>query len=211
MMPNWNDLQPDWQGQDVFIIGGGTSLENGFDWSLLKDKNTIGCNAAFFLGVPLCNICIFGDNKFFKKYHENLKVYSEEGGVVVTNAPSLKRNKDEWLWYINRKTSGLHEDALGWNTNTGASAINLALILGAKRIILLGFDMKLSKDGKSNWHDKGLDKSDSNVCTRMCQEFNKVKTDWQKKFADREIINVNTDSALDVFPKMSMNEFWENN
>jgi len=203
-MPKWIP-EPKWIGQDVYIIGGGTSLK-GFDWNLLKGKRTIGCNAAFILGADICNICIFGDTKFFNKYSRDLESFK---GIVATNDPHLQKNDLPWLWTMPRSSVGLHVNSLGWNYNTGASAINLALILGAKRIYLLGFDMKLSKDKKMNWHKKGCDKPDENICHRMNENFYHVFKDWKKKFDDREIINVTDDSALKVFPKVGVKEFWQ--
>ncbi len=203
-MPKWIPVS-EWTGKDVYVIGGGTSLK-GFNWNLLKGKLTIGCNAAFFLGQEVCNICIFGDAKFFQKYKRDLSSYK---GVVVTNCSQLQKNSTPWLWTMPRQAVGLHKDALGWNANTGASAINLALILGAKRVFLLGFDMKLSVNGKNNWHTKGLDKPNAGICERMNSSFRHVYRDWHKKFSDREIINVTDDSALSGFPKIGVNEFWK--
>jgi len=194
----------DWIGQDVFIIGGGTSL-NGFNWDLLRNELTIGCNAAYKLGKDICKICIFGDLKFFKKYKDELQSFE---GIVVTNETHLQNTKEPWLWTMRRESIGLHEHSLGWNCNTGASAINLAFILGAKRVYLPGFDMKLSTDGKSNWHNYGLDKPNTAICIRMNDSFKYVYRDWQKKFADREIINITNDSDLNYFPKIEVEKFW---
>jgi hypothetical protein len=41
--------------------------------------------------------------------------------------------------------------ALAWNLSTGACALNLAFHFGARRIILLGYDMR-RVDGRHNWH-----------------------------------------------------------
>lgn len=204
-MPEWNPNNNfEWRGGDIYIIGGGTSLKD-FNWSLLKDKKTIGCNAAFLLGADICKICIFGDDKFYKTYQMELKRYK---GIVVTNQTKLIPRAPNWLWYMARENTGLHFNALGWNANTGASAINLALLLQPKRIYLLGFDMKLSREGKNNWHNKGLDKPSTVICDRMKKNFKYVYKDWQSKFSQVEIFNITDDSDLDVFPKIGVKEFW---
>jgi hypothetical protein len=79
-MPKLEPL-PDWSGQDVFVIGGGRSLQS-FDWSQLKDRNTIGCNQAFLLGGETCKICTFGDFKFWQTFEKKL---AEFDGWVATN------------------------------------------------------------------------------------------------------------------------------
>jgi len=203
-MPKWIPEKV-WEGQDVFIIGGGNSLEH-FDWNLLKAENTIGCNDAFQHGKEICKICVFGDVRWFTTFEQELALYK---GVVFTNSQQLQKTKLPWLWTMPRKGSGLHEDALGWNANTGAEAINLALLLGAKRIFLLGFDMHLSKDGKSNWHRNRLDKPNENIYSKFLRGFVALSKDLPKKFPGVEIINVTDDSGLNLFPKIGIEEFWK--
>ena len=81
---------------------------------------------------------------------------------------------------MERRSRGLHFNALGWNYNTGAVAINLALLLGAAKINLLGFDMQLGKAGNSNWHENILDKPDKKVYSKFITGFNKVANDLKK-------------------------------
>ena len=202
-MPSW-EPEAKWLDQDVFIIGGGRSLKT-FDWDLLIPELTIGCNTAYELGEAICKICVFGDIKWWHKHKSHLAEYK---GVVFTNASQLiNKNTTPWLWTMRREAHGLHHNALGWNSNTGSIAINLALILGAKRIYLLGYDMQLS-EGKPNWHDNLIDKPNAAIYNKSQEGFKKVHIDWQKKFSDREIINVTDNSNLDTFPKIGTQEFW---
>ena len=53
-MPIWIP-QEKWKDEDVFIIGGGDSLRT-FNFDVLKDELTIGCNTAFSLGSDICKI-----------------------------------------------------------------------------------------------------------------------------------------------------------
>ena len=206
-MPIWIP-QEKWKDEDVFIIGGGDSLRT-FNFDVLKDELTIGCNTAFSLGSDICKICIFGDQKWYAHFLKDLPKYE---GVLFTNAPQLKKAslRIPWLWYINRKERGLHFDALGWNGNTGASAINLALLLGAKRVFLLGFDMHLSSIGRPNWHDDIIDKPNENCYVRFLSKFKRVEVDLKKKFPNREVINISDSSGLDLFPIVGVDEFWKN-
>lgn len=204
-MPRWTP-EAKWEGEDVFIIGGGDSLrEQGFDWSLLEEELTIGCNSAFTLGEKVCKICIFGDAKWFRKYQSELQKFK---GIVFTNVSQLYRTKLNWLWTMPRKGKGLSATALGWNSNTGAAAINLALILGAQQIFLLGFDMHLSKEGRSNWHNNLMGKQKKAVYEKFIEAFTRVSIDLKKLFPGREVINITDDSDLDIFPKISCKQFW---
>jgi len=201
-MPLWKPVQT-WLGQDVFIIGGGDSLRK-FDFNILKDECVIGCNTAFTLGHEICDVCIFGDATWFAKWRHELVNYK---GTLFTNANQLAKSNIPWLWHLSREMKGLHHNSLGWNKNTGASAINLALILGAKRIYLLGFDMKISKDNRPNWHNRS-ERAKPEVYPKFLEMYPKVKADLDKKFPDREVINVNDDSMLDCFPTIGVKKFF---
>uniref|UniRef100_A0A6M3IXF1 Uncharacterized protein n=1 Tax=viral metagenome TaxID=1070528 RepID=A0A6M3IXF1_9ZZZZ len=195
-MPRWNP-KPLWNGHDVYIIGGGPSLRS-FDYSVLRGKHTIGCNDAFLHGFEICRACIFGDIPWFDAFEDRLKQFP---GIVFTCARGFFV---DWVYTIKNYPDGLHKDGVGWCGNTGAAALNLALLLGAKNVYLLGFDMKLDKEGRQNWHDKNINKPNPKVYSRFLNGFRgSVKRDWKAKFPGVEIFNLNPDSELDVFPKMA--------
>ena len=195
-----------WNGENAYIIGGGSSLHH-FDWNLLKSENTIGCNDAYKLGEEICKVCIFGDYSWWQHHKDRLSEYK---GVVVTNACGLASEKPSWVNYFERQPTGLFRNSLGWNGNTGASALNLALILGAKRIYLLGFDMGIIK-GKTNWHDEIIHKSAvlPSSYDMFLDRWKHVVKDLENKFPNREVINVNDDSRLYGIPTISTKTFWK--
>ena len=210
-MPEWKP-EPIWKGEEAFVIGGGTSLR-GFDWSSLKDENTIGCNNAFRLGPDICDVCVFVDRKFIfsgpnqlrKGYYDELAKFPNP---VVTNDTQLKTRPEPWIKWMPRRPKGLHLDALGFNANCGATAINLALLFGAKTIYLLGIDMHLDKDGHPNWHAHQIDKPSKEVYERMLATFGHVSKDLAVKFPGCKVFNVNKNSNLMVFPKLDPDVFW---
>ena len=204
-MPRWIP-EAVWKGEDVFIIGGGPSLKT-FDWELLRPENTIGCNDAYKHGVDICSVCLFGDHAWFKEHLK--KGLLDYKGIVFTSSPYLQRSDYDWLWILTRHSRGLHLNALGWNKNTGAEAVNLALILGAKRIFLLGFDMHLGEDGESNWHNNNLDKPKEVVYKTFLKEFGRVAAALSRDFPEIEVFNITSDSALNDFQKVEPELFWK--
>jgi len=208
-VPRWK-VERVWDQQDILIIGGGPSLEC-LDWSLLKKENTIGCNSAFIHGPEICKVCIFGDYRWWKKYENELAEYAKKGGTIFTNNQKLLNAKIPWLWTTGREMRGLHDRSLGWNGNTGALALNLAILLGGKRVFLLGYDMH-TINGRSNWHKRIINKTlvRPSVYSLFCKQFAWVKKDWKSKFPDVEIFNVTDDSGLsaDIIPWISPSEFW---
>jgi hypothetical protein len=82
-----------------------------------------------------------------------------------------------------------------WNgTNAGASALNLADILGASPIYLLGFDMLGSKGKTINWHDEYKEKQDSWVYSQFTVDFIRNIANIRSK-----VINLNPQSGLKCF------------
>lgn len=87
--------------------------------------------------------------------------------------------------------------------NSGGGAISLAAHLGARRIVLLGYDCKHGKDGKRHWHGdhpKGL--GNANVIDKWPRHFR----DLSLRLKGIEIVNSTRDTALDVFPLMSLED-----
>jgi len=188
-------------GLDVVVIGGGPSLE-GFDWRRLVGVPTIGCNDAYQLGEDVCSVCIFGDIGWFNHHVRELIKFRNP---VFTNQPTLVANSPPWVLTLPREQSGLHKNALGWGGNTGCAAVNLALILGAKRVVLLGFDMKL-KGFKANWHPNHLNKPNPDAYQRFKRGFEAIKKDLPKVFPGSEIVNAGPDSDLNLFPEVDLEE-----
>lgn len=193
-----------WKGEPCYIIGGGPSLTD-FDWERLRNKNVLGCNVAFYMGVDLVPYTIFGDTKFLKQHRVGLERYAKEGGVVITNSSRLRNPPPpDWLKVIPKQLHGLGTDCLGWNGNTGASAINLALLFGADPIYLLGYDMQLSEDGKGNYHNAYSHVPTAKPYERFSKGMDSVARDLKKKFPGRQVVNLEDGtSALEVFPKES--------
>jgi len=198
---------PIWSDQSCYIIGGGPSLK-GFPWEVLCGSNVLGCNAALYLGPEVVSILIFGDARFLHQHRPALDKYAEAGGVVVSPSHRLtKFNPPPYIKSMRKTLNGLSTNALGWNGNTGASAINLALLLGANPIYLLGFDMGLSPEGEKNYHNAYNDKPNPKTYKRFLGNMDKVARDLKEKFPGRHVINLEDGtSALNVFPKESLSE-----
>jgi len=90
---------------------------------------------------------------------------------------------------------GLGREKLFFNSNSGAQAIGLAYLLGATRIILLGYDMGAT--GNSHWfgsHPKGL--TNGNY-TNYVETFTKLAADLKREGV--EVINCTRKTALHQF------------
>lgn len=116
------------------------------------------------------------------------------------------KSAEEWdvtLLHCETAANGLSRDpqVVHAGGNSGYQAINLALHLGATRIILLGFDMQLTR-GQYHWfgrHGHGLANADP---SKYIHNFRSIIPSEY----GIEIINCTRETALDMFPRMSLEE-----
>lgn len=143
-----------WAGQQVYVVGGGPSLR-GFDWSKLRGQPWIGCNAAWRYRP---SIAVSADSSFVAKTLHEGEVSAADNLVMINAGPhlpdgSVVRPPWRFLQGTRRYTYSLADGVL-LAQHTGASAIHLADLLGARRIVLLGFDMMSSSTLCENFHDE---------------------------------------------------------
>ena len=205
---------PEWKNKDVFILGGGRSMLN-FDWSILHDKLVLGCNFAFRLGSKVVDANLMCDKHVIKECYEELQTYH---GVVYLNPPNADKQPSifnpSWAYTVPRVSSGgLSLTGLVWGGNTGNSAVNLALLLGASRVYLLGFDMK-AKDPKNpdwyqdNYHDHKERPATSERFKHWITNFGLVQEKCKSMFPNTKIVNINSDSDLNIFEKIPIEQFF---
>ena len=205
-------LRPNqWQGRPAFVIGGGASLR-GFDFSQIKDTrwHTIGANAAY-RHHP--DVVVAMDTRFL----ELVKDRSE-----WRNCPSIKvapkfcerkgRDLGGALYLMDLSSDGLdgwsHEfvGGLKGTNNTGAFAVQIADVLGADPIFLLGFD--LYGDGKktANYHEEYPPSWGTNAC--VYDQYGPTFLPALQHARGR-IVNCNPESNLYYFPRCEVAEALE--
>lgn len=222
-----------WQGGEVWILGGGPSVTKQFGipdsivrqvmskvlspsayspyLKSLHDKHVIGINVAYQIGNWI-DMVFFGDDTFFNTHYIQLAKFP---GLKVACHDIVKATK--WVKYVprdasytatQRKHEGLTSNpaSVRWNFNSGAAAINIAANAGAKRIFLLGFDMKNNEKNDQHWHDV-YNRRDNPVHVPFATHlrgFPQIAKD--AKARGIEIINCNPDSAITVFPKINVKD-----
>lgn len=203
MAQKWTPPQC-WIGQDVYVVGAGPSLAS-FDTNRLCGKNVIACNhTGFQLGAHIVKILFFSDHSFFLSQRPQLE---EFGGWIVTSSPNLTRlASPDWLLGVVRRHDGLHREAVGFGANSGCSAVNLALIMGASRVYLLGMDCRAIAD-KTHWDGRSHNSKDNrNVYQAFQNGWEAIADALPKVFPDRKIINATPGSAIEHFPRCTYEE-----
>jgi hypothetical protein len=223
-----------WEGGEAWIIGGGPSITEQFNipkkivqavvegtatpsayspyLAALHNKHIIGVNVAYKLGDWI-DFVFFGDHSFFLREKRDLAAFA---GTKVTIVPQCE--KYSWIKYVARDEKhrrGISPDPskVSWNGNSGAAAISLAAHLGAKKIYLLGFDMKLGDNKVQHWHDlyHRNDYLKSTPVDKIGLPFDRHLLGFPKIAEDAKrmkikIINVCPDSAINDFPKVALSE-----
>lgn len=171
----------------------------------LHTKNVVGTNIAFMLGSWV-SVFYFCDRTFFRVHREKILAFPN---LKVTCVSSLDRNLLPETLNIKRLKRdyrpglSFKPDTICWNHNSGAAAINFAILAGAKRILLLGFDMN-PQDGRTHWHNAYSSNTLRASFNRFLSKYPALAADAKKNKI--EILNISPNSALDCFPKMELKD-----
>jgi hypothetical protein len=228
-----------WEGGDVWIIGGGPSVPRqfGVPEAIINDvvsgkstpaayspymepihgKHVIGVNVAYLIGDWI-DMVFFGDSKFYVMYKKQLARFP---GLKVSCDSAC--SKCAWIKFLERDNKHSHgispnPGKVSWNLNSGSAAISVAANAGAKRIILLGFDMTLGQDGVQHWHTI-YQKANMNttpspkkgIPPRARLPFNKHLPGFAVIASDAksrgiEILNASPNSVIQEFQKFTVKE-----
>lgn len=194
------------QRRRALIIATGPSLtQSDVDEAWLLDRYVIAVNDAYKL-APWADALYACDYEWWEHHKDNVP----RGMVCYTWSDRAAR--EFGLNHIEGRSTldvGVHfSTAPGWivtGGNSGFQAINLAYLLGARDIVLLGFDMGHDKSDKSHFfgdHPPSLYKASP-------------YRDWIKHFnaaapeiaaAGVRIVNASRRTALDCFPRCTISE-----
>ena len=198
---NWNydTVKPLWLGETVYIIGGGPSLK-GFNWQQLNTKKTIAINRAVQF-YPNADAVYWTDARVYMWYKKDIDKF--KGLKFTVKAASNYAGKVNVLKKGVKFGLEAKRDSLAHGNNSGYAAINLAVHLGAKRIILLGYDMG-NEGSNSHFHDGyPVNATAENIYkNQFIPGFNILRELLYSKGI--ECYNASIHSKLDVFPKIDM-------
>ncbi len=187
--------------ETIFIIGGGPSLAD-FDFRTLTGKKTIAINKAL-LYCTNPDIVYWTDSRFYTWYknevdsYKGLKFALRAGSQYTADIKVLRKGKPYGL--------EIDPQTLAHGFNSGYAAINLAYHLGAKKIVLLGFDM--AQDGnQSHFHDGYPTRStgDKMYIEKFIPGFSHLREEL--KGTGVKVLNASPNSRLKTFTKITLSE-----
>lgn len=206
-----------WEGRPAFIVGGGPSLES-FDWTKLKGRRTIGVNLAFYKFEPTITFSM--DTRFLnwilngmyepkfpgaREKFEKTRAYKVWCLTYTAKLPAdiyivkVFKNYD----HGQRNFSFNMREGIGHGANSGFGALNLAFVLGANPIYLLGYDMSHTTTS-THWHGGHPIVQRKDTIEGYKAIFNKWAPEIKK--AGTRVVNLNPASGLQCFEFMRQEE-----
>lgn len=173
-----------WQGLTVVCIASGPSL-TAADCAQIEAAQlpTIAVNSSWQL-ARFADVIYAGDPVWWHAYGDEIDIQAERWAC---HDP-----------HIERMQVNLHRALGGYNS--GLRAIQLAIELGAARVLLLGYDCSVAAG--THWHgDHGKTKNpDAARCSAWLRQFAAL----DRKGA--QVINCSRQTALECFPRMNLED-----
>lgn len=189
-----------WRDEPCFVVGGGPSLL-GFDFERLRGRGRIIAINRAFEYVPFADALFFMDYKFYKMYHDagvKQQIWSSfQGKRVFLNI--MGRALDDVYSVRSLGRTGLSASlkaGLYHGNNSGVGALEIALIMGARPIYLLGYDMR-HENGRSHFHAGYGVRQHEGIAKSFIIDFERI---FAPVKARGVIVNLNPRSALRMFP-----------
>jgi len=203
-------LTPFWEGETCVLVSGGPSLSIGqihtakIAWVEGRTK-VIGVNDAYRI-APWINGLYAADIRWWDHHIEEVR---------KTHIPLLwsqhdKACKQYGLWFTPGHSQNPHGPGLSldpnyirFGHNSGFQAFNIAVLLGCKRIILLGYDYTMGEAGERHWfgnHPSPMNKAPDYDSWAKCYNSTVDILDD----IGCEVINCSPRSIIDCFPKSTI-------
>lgn len=198
-----------WENRTVVVIATGPSLTAQQVVEVEdSDAAVIVVNDSWQL-APWADILYACDLKWWKWHHdkseeqfEGLRVTNDNSKQVFQTYPTLS------VLHGEHKPGFSHDNkVIHYGRNSGYQAVNLALLTGSKKIILLGFDHNYNhKNGAAHWFGDHPDKvrTGEDGFKRWLKEW-RTTVDDVKQFGAR-IINCSPGTSLTVYETMRLED-----
>jgi hypothetical protein len=152
---------------------------------------------------------MYADILFFRDlswFFGNRSIVDRWNGTVVSSTPSEfypKKVKVVKTTHCNDFLVG--GDIIKYGRSSGHLALSLAINMGAKRCVLLGFDCRIV-DGRSHFHDK----PSNAIAITYKDDFLPAWAGWGEatQRAGVEVVNATSNSAILEFPYQPLAEIF---
>jgi hypothetical protein len=194
----------------VVIFGGGPSLtREQVDYCKGKAR-AVAIKEAIRL-APWAEYMYYADDRWFDHHRQEVLAFAGQVATIWDSPKGAGKEMSRAAMpnlrcFRNDGVQGLCESPDGLRTghNSGYQAIGLAFHMGAKRIVLLGIDMKASAAGEMHWFKRDYEYSERLYQDLMLPNFPSLIEPLARHGV--EVINASPDSAIECFPKKTLAE-----
>lgn len=193
---------PDWRGHTCVIAASGPSLTPEQCFAAVTSKaKVIAINTTFRM-LPEAD-ALYACDYLWLKIHKAQFMPAFNGRVWTQDRAAAEQFNLKYVRHAARDGLG-RGNTLHVGGNSGHGAINLAYLFGARRILLIGYDMR-EIGGKKHWHpDHPAPCVQKQQFGEWIHKFRKLAEDL--KAAQCEVINCTPKSALQCFPMGDMEQ-----
>ena len=189
----WHVPDGAWAGETAFVLGGGPSIAASPVESL-QGRRVIAVNDIGLTRACWADVLYFADRRWLE--WNAAELYRHVGDWKITRRPPHLNTPGayvRWIYHAPALKLSREPDRLSGHCG-GSSAINLAFLLGASRIVLLGFDMR-----PGSWHQRHkMPEVEHNYEKRFIPALERMARELEAEGV--EVINCTPDSALTCFP-----------
>jgi hypothetical protein len=205
----FSEVMRAWEGGLCVLLGGGPSLtrEQVAQVRIAHHARCIAINNSYRL-APWADVCYFADAAWWKVHKEDQE-FIDFAGQKCSIQDSMTKIDDDAVHILKNRDfphhgSGLSLDstAIVTGRNSAYQALNLAVLAGAKIIILLGIDGRPGKDGRSHWHNGHARPTPLAAYEEYRRAFSAAENEITA--AGVRVINASPGSAIDSFEKMEL-------
>lgn len=196
----------EWTGETAFVLGCGPSLTAEIV-DTIKGRRVVAVNAAYRL-APWAPYLVFSDRGWFDHRRPAIEAFR---GVVVTPSRRPAEVLPAKVMRVAVARTGVFPQPgsgpIRHGNSSGALGVSLAVALGAERVVLLGFDMRVV-DGRSHWHAEYWARPAENFEPVYRERFVPAFNGWcaQAMAMGVRIVNATAGSALQEFPFVTLDE-----
>ena len=178
-------------GRAVVVIASGPSLTEDDCEAVRKSGLPAFVVNTTFRRCPWADVLVAHDSKWWQTYGAEVESSFKGRRFRCGNAPRMV-GESGGSWLLQFRSFG----------NSGAAAISLAVLSGARRVVLLGVDCQRT-GGATHWHgDHPAPLSNAVSIDRWPRKFEKVAQ--YARGNGCEVVNASRSTALQCFPRVTL-------
>jgi hypothetical protein len=223
----FSEVLPAWKGGTVALLGGGPSLTME-QVELVREAHATGplhCIAVndSYLAAPWADVLYAADAKWHAWHTQGIpkpaiglsaedvaRRFREFAGQKCSIATQQNRITDDATHVLKNKHGNNHGSGVSLDpqyivtgTHSGHQALNVAILAGAAKLLLLGFDGK-ALDGRTHWHGGHPETTPASDYASRARAW--TMSQHEIKATGVLIINCSLQSSIGLFEKMPLEQ-----